>query len=58
MVYHNTPLESNSESKFYFLRQKNTLKMTEDDKDRSWEYTKVLKYSEVKSGDGNTSYKL
>jgi hypothetical protein len=34
-----------------------TLDMTEDDKDRSWECTKVLKYSEEKEMDGNTSCK-
>jgi hypothetical protein len=32
------------------------LDMSEDDKDRSWECTKVLKYCEEKGVDGNTNY--
>jgi hypothetical protein len=32
------------------------LDMTEDDKDRSWEFTKMLKCCKEKGVDGNTSY--
>jgi hypothetical protein len=55
-VYHNALLESNSQSKIYSLRKLHTLDMKEDDKEKSLECTKVLKYSEEKGVDGNTSY--
>jgi hypothetical protein len=50
--YHNSLLESNSQAKFDCLRQLNTLDITEYDKDRSWECTKLLKYCEEKGVDG------
>jgi hypothetical protein len=55
-VYHSTLLVSNSQSEFDLLRQLHTLNMTEDAKDRSWGCNKVLKPSEEKGVDGNTSY--
>jgi hypothetical protein len=55
-VYHDTLLESNSQSKFDCLRRLYTLDMTEDGKDRSWECTKELKYCEEKGLKSYTSY--
>jgi hypothetical protein len=55
-VYNDALLESVSQSKFDYLRQLRTLDMTEDDKERSWERTKVFKFCEEKVLDGNTKY--
>jgi hypothetical protein len=55
-VYHNSLLKYNSQTKFDYLKQSHTLKITEDDRDRSWEFPKILKYSDEKGVDGNTSH--
>ena len=54
-VYHNALLESYSQSKLDRLRQLHTLDMTEDDKNRSWECTKILKYGEEIGVDAKAS---
>jgi hypothetical protein len=56
-MYHNVQLESGFQSKFDCLRRLHTLDMTEDEKDRFYECTKVKMYSEEDEMDGNTSYK-
>jgi hypothetical protein len=51
-MYHYSLLEYISQSKLDCISQIHTLDMTEDDKERSWECTKVLKYCEEKGVDG------
>jgi hypothetical protein len=41
-VYDNTIIKSSSQAKFGCLIQVHTLNMTEDDKDRCFEYAKML----------------
>jgi hypothetical protein len=48
---------SKSQSELGRLHQLHTLDMTEDDKDRSWECTKVLKYCEEIGRNTSTNHK-
>ena len=52
-VYHNVLMKSNSQIDFDCLRQIHYLDKAEEDRENSWECSKVLKHYEYRGEDGN-----
>ena len=57
-IYHSTLMRSKSQSELDRLHRLHILDMTEDDKDRSWECTKVLKYCEEIGTNTSTNHNV
>ena len=56
-IYQSVLMGSKSQAEFDRLRQLHVLDMTEDDKDKSWECTKVIKYFEEIGRNTSTNHK-
>jgi hypothetical protein len=55
-IYHSALMGSKSQAEFDRLHQLHVLDMTEDDKDKSWECNKVIKYCEEIGMNTSTNY--
>ena len=56
-IYHNTLIGSKSQTELDRLHQLHILDRSEDDQDKSWECTKVLKYCEEIGMNTSTNHK-
>ena len=57
-MYHNVLMKSNSQIDFDRLRQIHYLDKAEEDRENSWECSKVLKHYEDRGEDGNIQHNL